>query len=211
MGKIKQGILGGFSGKVGPVIGSSWKGKAYMKGIALSFNDANTLEQQVQRQKFSLTVGFVYTLKSFILMTFRSVAEGMTELNAAVSYNIQHAISGAFPNQTVDYSKALVGDGPIDNVYNPQMAFEEGALQFMWTDNSGIGNAEMNDNIYVVAYNPDKHAAVQNLLGPRNSRTGSLATPASWADDTVHVWTVAMRSNTSGRSTYLGSIQLTEG
>ena len=26
MGTIKQGILGGFSGKVGYVIGSSWKG-----------------------------------------------------------------------------------------------------------------------------------------------------------------------------------------
>ena len=32
MGKIKQGILGGFKGKVGTVIGSSWNGIAYMKG-----------------------------------------------------------------------------------------------------------------------------------------------------------------------------------
>ena len=33
MGKIKQGILGGFRGKVGTVIGASWNGIAYMKGI----------------------------------------------------------------------------------------------------------------------------------------------------------------------------------
>ena len=36
MGKIKQGILGGFKGKVGTVIGSSWNGIAYMKGQAQS-------------------------------------------------------------------------------------------------------------------------------------------------------------------------------
>ena len=34
MGKIKQGILGGFQGKVGTVIGASWNGIAYMRGIA---------------------------------------------------------------------------------------------------------------------------------------------------------------------------------
>ena len=36
MGTIKQGILGGFSGKVGSVIGGIWKGISYMRGLALS-------------------------------------------------------------------------------------------------------------------------------------------------------------------------------
>jgi len=31
MGKINQGILGGFSGKVGNVIGGNWKGIDYMR------------------------------------------------------------------------------------------------------------------------------------------------------------------------------------
>jgi hypothetical protein len=30
MGTIKQGILGGFSGKVGTVVGGTWKGIHYM-------------------------------------------------------------------------------------------------------------------------------------------------------------------------------------
>ena len=32
MGKIAQGILGGLSGKVGNVIGGSWKGIDYKRG-----------------------------------------------------------------------------------------------------------------------------------------------------------------------------------
>lgn len=34
MGKIRQGILGGFNGTVGTVVGGSWKGMAYMRGKA---------------------------------------------------------------------------------------------------------------------------------------------------------------------------------
>ena len=30
MGKISQGVLGGFSGKVGNVVGGTWKGIGYM-------------------------------------------------------------------------------------------------------------------------------------------------------------------------------------
>ena len=52
MGKIKQGILGGFKGKVGTVIGSSWNGIAYMRGQAQSVRNANTPAQQKQRAFF---------------------------------------------------------------------------------------------------------------------------------------------------------------
>lgn len=52
MGVIKQGILGGFSGKVGSVIGSSWKGRAVMKAQPLSVSNPNTAGQQAQRTSF---------------------------------------------------------------------------------------------------------------------------------------------------------------
>ena len=52
MGKIKQGILGGFKGKVGTVVGSSWNGISYMRGIAQSVRNANTPAQQKQRAFF---------------------------------------------------------------------------------------------------------------------------------------------------------------
>ena len=52
MGKIKQGILGGFKGKVGTVIGSSWNGIAYMKGLPQSQKDPKTPAQVAQRNFF---------------------------------------------------------------------------------------------------------------------------------------------------------------
>ena len=56
MGTIKQGILGGFSGKVGTVVGSSWKGISYMRGQAQSVKNPRTAKQMAQRDKFSLAL-----------------------------------------------------------------------------------------------------------------------------------------------------------
>ena len=52
MGKIKQGILGGFKGKVGTVIGASWNGIAYMRGLPQSIKNPKTPAQQAQRDFF---------------------------------------------------------------------------------------------------------------------------------------------------------------
>ncbi|MBQ4441983.1 MAG: hypothetical protein II899_07780, partial [Bacteroidales bacterium] len=52
MGKIKQGILGGFRGKVGTVIGASWNGISYMRGLAQSHKNPKTASQTTQRGFF---------------------------------------------------------------------------------------------------------------------------------------------------------------
>jgi hypothetical protein len=114
MGKIKQGILGGFSGKVGPVIGTSWKGKAVMRAIALSHNDANSVAQQQQRLKFKLLIQFLAEVNGFIERGFRNRAVGMTAPNAAMRLNLDGAISGDWPNYKVAYDKVMVSNGVID-------------------------------------------------------------------------------------------------
>jgi len=52
MGKIKRGILGGFTGKVANVVGSSWKGLAVMKSLPISVAYPNTMKQQKVKIKF---------------------------------------------------------------------------------------------------------------------------------------------------------------
>src|SRR5690606_508733 len=42
MGIIKQGILGGFSGKVGNVVGASWKGIDYIRSLPSSVSNPRT-------------------------------------------------------------------------------------------------------------------------------------------------------------------------
>ena len=113
MGKIKQGILGGFSGTVGTVIGGNWKGVDYMRGKAASYTDKQSQAQLVQRAKFSLMSKFLAPLSAYLQVTFAKVALKKTGINAAFSYNIANAIMGTYPAFDVDFSKLLVSNGTL--------------------------------------------------------------------------------------------------
>jgi len=56
MGTIKRGILGGFSGKVANVVGSSWKGIAVMKSLPLSVANPRSPLQVANRYRNSKMV-----------------------------------------------------------------------------------------------------------------------------------------------------------
>ena len=82
MGKIKQGILGGFKGTVGTVVGSSWNGVAYMKGKPQSVKNPRTDAQVQQRNFFKEVQGLVSQLSDEQLASlFPSVTRGMTRRN----------------------------------------------------------------------------------------------------------------------------------
>ena len=82
MGKIKQGILGGFKGKVGTVIGASWNGIAYMRGLAQSVKNPKTAAQLQQRAFFKDLQSLVSQLSDEQLASlFPQVNRGMTRRN----------------------------------------------------------------------------------------------------------------------------------
>ncbi len=59
MGKIFTGVNGGFSGKVGSVIGSSWRSVNYMRGLSKPSDKATTEKQQAQRLRFATAIRFL--------------------------------------------------------------------------------------------------------------------------------------------------------
>ena len=101
MGKIKQGILGGFSGKTGTVVGSSRKGISVIRGIAPSIAQPNTEAQLAQRLRFSVVGKFLHPLVPFLRIGFKKGAVKMSGVNAAMSYNLQNALTGAYPVLTL--------------------------------------------------------------------------------------------------------------
>ena len=72
MGKIYQGILGPFSGKVGTVVGSIRKGQGYMRGLAASKKDARTESQLAQRAKFAITQKLLKGITPYLLAELKN-------------------------------------------------------------------------------------------------------------------------------------------
>ena len=85
MGKIKQGILGGFKGKVGTVIGASWNGIAYMRGLPQSIKNPKTAAQQAQRDFFREVQDLVGQLSyEQLVFLFPESVQGMSRRNLLV-------------------------------------------------------------------------------------------------------------------------------
>lgn len=207
MGTIKQGILGGFSGKVGTVIGGSWKGISYMRSQAQSIKNPRTEAQMEQRSKFALTLAFLKPITAYVRTGFKNYANKQTEFNAAMSYTCLNAVTGTYPDYALDYSLALVSRGTLTPIENAAATTSAGKINFTWTDNSGNGSALATDLAMPLVFNKDKGEAVYNTAAAtRADGTAELNLPANWMGDKVEVYLgfVSADGKTVANSVYLG-------
>ena len=84
MARINQGILGGFSGKVGSVVGANWKGIHYMRSKAASVANPRTEGQVKQRTKFSVTLRFLQPITAFLRIGYKHYANKKTAFNSSL-------------------------------------------------------------------------------------------------------------------------------
>ncbi|MBU4539238.1 MAG: DUF6266 family protein [Weeksellaceae bacterium] len=212
MGKIRQGILGGLSGKVGNVIGANWKGIDYLRIKPSSVANPRTPGQVDQRSKFSTVLRFLQPMTDFLKVTFRQYASGMTQFNAAMSYNLNNAITGVYPNFAIDYPNALVSRGnlttPADGAAVSTTAAE---LDITWTNNSGTGSAMATDKALIVAINAVRGEAVFTTAGPaRSAGSALLNLPVEYSGENLEVYLGFISEDGSkvSNSVYLGSVSI---
>ena len=130
MGKIKQGILGGFKGKVGTVIGSSWNGIAYMRGLPQSQKDPKTAAQLSQRSFFREIQRLVGQLSAEQLASlYPSITTGKTRRNMLV-HQLAAAAAVVDDVKTVDLS-LMEGLGSGERINSPM-------LESMVSDTNGV-------------------------------------------------------------------------
>lgn len=196
MGEIKQGILGGFSGRVGTVVGSSWKNVSYMRALAISVSNPRTPKQQNQRGKFALCMNFLTAITPYVRTGYRLFAQDHTPFNAAMSYLLRHAITGSAPNLKVDYKRAMVARGSLMPVFNAVASSANGKVSFTWKDNSGQGDALGTDLAMPLVYNKVKGEAIYTLsAATRKDAKAELELPDNWADDALAVYLAFSNEN----------------
>ena len=170
MGKIAQGILGGLSGKVGNIIGGSWKGIDYIRIKPSSVANPRTEGQVNQRNKFTVTLEYLQPNQPFLKVGYKSFATKQSEFNAAMSYVLNNAVTGTAPNFNVDYANALLSRGGLSGVLNPTTDLTTaGQVSFGWGDNSLEGNANTTDKAMLLVYNPSKKDSII-IFQPRKVR-----------------------------------------
>ncbi|HAP96614.1 DUF6266 family protein, partial [Epilithonimonas hominis] len=88
MATLSKGILGGFSGKVGPVVGANWRGMDVIRSRPKSSKRNPTEKQLEQQLKFKLAISFLQPIKSIQSLYFGMGSGVKSRVNMAVSYTI---------------------------------------------------------------------------------------------------------------------------
>ena len=188
MAKIEHGILGGFSGTVGTVVGGNWKGIDFMRSKSKKRNFVPTQKQLEQQLKFALIMRFVQPMSALLEVTFIDYAVRKTGINSAFSYIYENAVTGVFPDFAINYSNVLVSRGIMPNVLGPTVVSGAGStLSWNWTDGGGSGT-QPTDQAVLVAYCPERKQVIFITNGGDRSALTADLNLATFAGLTVETY-----------------------
>lgn len=189
MARLPQGILGGVLGKVGNVVGSSWKGIAILKSRPLSVANPRTTAQVAQRTKMSNTVAFAQEILSSIIKPLNDrFAQQASGYNDFVRRNI-HLFENSEPSPAVDL-KISVGKMVAVNPTEMIKSGHAGMVLVKYPKTLVDAFASADDLVYAVVQNVETKEIVTNVgLIPRSA--GEFVVKFSenlGANEEVQVW-----------------------
>lgn len=189
MGTIKQGILGGFSGSVAGVVGSSWKGIAVIKAKPLSVANPQTAAQTANRTAFkAATLDGSALLVEIVKPLWDRDAQRQSGYNAFVSANKQ-AYSDA---GVLDVTKLVFTLGKLPETSIDSVTFVAGTTELTvgWVNDAGEGEKLGTDIPYVTAFNDvSGEWATKSTSGDRTDEQANVVfDTALVAGDKVSFW-----------------------
>ncbi len=177
MGVIKQGILGGFSGKVANVVGTSWKGIAVMKALPLSVANPRTALQVAQRTKMSACVAMLQPILSQVIKPLNDRFAGkMSGFNYALQASISafDELGGLSYPDKFKISRAANKAQLIDAIAAEAKITK---VKCTWTSDAGKGYALASDKCYLVGYCVDTGTFAVSTSAIRSDGSAILEFP----------------------------------
>ncbi|WDT68806.1 DUF6266 family protein [Cloacibacterium sp. TD35] len=211
MGKIKTGILGGFQGKVGTVIGSTWRGESIMRALPKSAAKAPSELQKLQRLKFKAVSEFLNPLRTTLSTYFGNDTGVKSKYNMATSYHITNAVEVTNEVAQILYSRVLVAKGTLFGFQNLTSTHADTNIALQWEDNTIFGNAKAEDTVNVVCYSEEVNTFyVFENIATRDGLTATVTLPQNFIgyDVEVYAFLYDSASKTASNSVYLGNIAL---
>ena len=181
MAKLHQGILGGFSGTVGTVIGYRRNNQWFMRAKPRFVANPRTEAQQAHRRQFGDMVSLASKLLPALKVGMRHYApqHAMTAGNAFVHLN--WVKDGAISLKDMKLSV-----GPVPMVTFTEMTVEDGVLTLRWDKNLHHHGAKNEDTIKIYAYSEEM--GLTQCVATAERRTRRLSTLLPDALHDAHLW-----------------------
>jgi len=210
MAKYKNGINGPVSGKVGTVVGASWRGIDYVRNVSDTSKVKWSVAQVNQRVLFALVMNWIRPLLSIINVGYQLVKDGKTPMNAAMSYHLNEAVRGEASAYEIVLSKAVFSRGELIGAIIRKLHSMESDLCYISWDSAGASffcNAD--DQVVFVLFDAMKSRFVSYVNAARRADGEvMLQLPAGFSSDELHCYMHLVRADGAMVSTtvYAGLI-----
>lgn len=212
MGRLNHGPNGPFSGKAGSVIGSSWRGIFYIKGLQKKSTKARSPLQIEQQARFGFAVKFLRPVKKVVDMGFSNVNPGgATGYNMAISHMLQNSIRGSHPDFEIDYPSVVFARGKLALPENVSMELKGLSLKLNWSTENDKSRSFIDDQVEILIYSPKLSFYHDSSAGILRKQGGTeLELIPNYKGDWVHVYIYLMDRDGKkwSNSLYVGSAEV---
>ncbi|WP_293299566.1 DUF6266 family protein [Pedobacter sp. UBA4863] len=207
MARIINGILGGFSGKVGTVVGYA-SGNRYHMRAAPSVPKKFTSKELLNQQKFKTVNEALKSFRALLKVGFKNYYTATGGLRAAVSYTYKNALIQQEGSFIIEPTLLKISGGKLPQALNPKIsAFTKDTLTITWENH---GRTNLNDQLILLAYDAEKLQGMSLVYdGPlRKVAQLKLTLPLDLQHTLLHVYIgfIAADRSQQSDSQYLGSI-----
>jgi len=207
-----EGILGGFSGRVGTVVGFERNGKYYMRSRPV--RKAKYTEKELLNQaKFKLVQDHLEPLKDLLREGFRNYYTQTGGYRAALAYTRKEALVSDDAGFYIDPALFKISGGTLEGAIHPTVSLTaENFLRFNWESSGDEGSAQ--DQMMVLIYDTARFNAITRIFDGAFRHAGELqiALPASMNGRAVDVYIGFLAADRSRQSDsqYLGRVEVGE-
>jgi len=209
MGKLKEGLNGPISGKVGNNVYYTMYGETRVRMKPSKRTGKKTEKEKANTGKFAKVQAFLKPLKVFLREGFKNYGSKTGGYKAAVSYALHNAIAGEGVDQYVDPALVRVSGGELHFPSSAEAYLEPDLkLRFNW-DNHASEFERNYDQAMLLAYNIEENNVIDNTTGAfRADGTDFLQLYAEPVALEFHVYLgfVARDRSQQSHSVYLGMV-----
>ncbi|MHA4893289.1 DUF6266 family protein [Pedobacter sp. PWIIR3] len=210
MGRLKQGINGAIKGKIGAVVGITWRGEDYVRASPKPTTVPPSPAQLDQRMVFAFANAWIKPIRDIIWIGYQIFKGNKTPTNMMVSFLLKEAIVGTGVDAKVDYPKVVLSRGELIVSYILEiLTLINAALHIKWNNLPASAFNKDDDKSTFVIYNPTKEQFVTfEDVAQRADKEVVLQMPKSFSGDVVHGWMhyVSREGNAVSTSVYLGEM-----
>ncbi len=160
MGRLYNGFNGGFSGRVGNIVGAHWRSIAYIRSAPKKSTKPRTEKQRAQEEKLALASHMLSPFRSVLEKGFRHEPGQGTGCNKASRILMTTAIRGTYPYYSIHYPSVKISMGGAEPASNPVLEATVDMLTLSWDGPEDPFNAEPEDKAVILILAEEKAAFI---------------------------------------------------